>query len=93
MDDASGLDPSRQADGRFGPGNPGRRPGSRNRMSQRIALGLLRHFAKHEAEILERLSKYHTADYVRLIAVMAPKEAGEDSPEVAADSPEHDPER
>ena len=84
MDRPSGPGPSRDANGRFGPGNPGRRTGSHNRMSQRIALGLLRHYAEHEAEILERLSRRYFADYMRLIGRMLPTHPEVDAPDLEA---------
>ena len=74
MDDASGQDPSRGARGRFAPGNPGRPPGFPNRMSGRIALGLLRHYTGNEAEFLARLSRGHFSEYLRLIGRMLPRE-------------------
>jgi hypothetical protein len=42
-------------------------------MSGRIALGLLQHFAEHEAEILDRLRRHFFADYMRLIGRMLPR--------------------
>ena len=77
MDDAPAPSPFRDSHGRFGPGNPGRPPGSRNRMSRQIALSLLRHFTENEAEILERLTRAHLRDYMRLLGRMLP-----DDPEV-----------
>ena len=76
--------PARDANGRFAAGNPGRPRGSRNRMSQEIALGLLRHYARHEAEILARLKRSHFKDYMRLIGRMLPPEPEEDAPELEA---------
>jgi hypothetical protein len=46
-------------------------------MSRRIALGLLRHYERHEAEILERLSRGHFDQYMRLIGHMLPQEPDE----------------
>ena len=88
MDDASSLRHARHVDGRFGPGNPGRPRGSRNRISGRIALGLLQHYAQHEAEILDRLRRHFFADYMRLIGRMLPRNAGPETPDVEAMSPE-----
>ena len=87
-DRPSGAGPARDANGRFAAGNPGRRPGSRNRMSQEIALGLLRHYAQHEREILTRLKRNHFKDYMRLIGRMLPPEPEEDAPEPEALSAE-----
>ncbi len=83
MDDAPGPGPFRNSHGRFGPGNPGRPPGSRNKMSRQIALSLLRHFTENEAEILERLSRAHLRDYMRLLGRMLP-----DDPEAEAEGVE-----
>jgi hypothetical protein len=83
MDDCPSPGPFRDHRGRFGPGNPGRPPGSRNRMSRRIALSLLRHFTEHEAEILDRLSRGHLRDYMRLLGRMLP-----DDPEAEAEAAE-----
>ena len=68
MDDASPRGPARYDNGRFGPGNPGRRPGSRNRLSDRVAQGLLRHFVENEPEILDKLSSgFYLPIYARLL--------------------------
>ena len=77
MDQSSGRGPSRDADGRFLSGNPGRPTGARNRMSRRIALGLLRHYTEREADILSRLHRNHFKDYMRLIGRMLPCEPDE----------------
>lgn len=74
MDQASNRGPSRHADGRFGPGNPGRPRGARGKLTRRIALGLLAHYEQHEAEILERLIRSHFDQYMRLIGRMLPPE-------------------
>ena len=75
--------PARYADGRFGPGNPGRPLGSRNRVAKRIALGLLHHYAAHEDDILERLERFHFPDYVRLISRLLPRAADDgDGPDL-----------
>ena len=78
MDDASGHGPSRDASGRFLPGYGGRPSGARNLMSRRIALGVLRHYEEHEAEILERLRRSYTAEFIRLVgrvAAIGPEDA------------------
>ncbi len=79
MDDTSGPRPTRDENGRFLPGNPGRPPGARNRMSQQVAQTLQQHFSENHKDILGRLSLYHIAEYVRLIGIMLPKGAGDDS--------------
>ena len=84
MNDASSRAVPRGAEGRFAPGNPGRPVGARNRMSRRIALGLLRHYALNEAEILARLTRGHFAEYMKLIGQMLPRGPDEDWPDLGA---------
>lgn len=52
--------PARHADGRFGPGNPGRRPGSRNRASHRALTAILDDFHDNKDVVLPRLRQYFT---------------------------------
>lgn len=89
MDDASPRGPARYANGRFGPGNPGRLPGSRNRITQRIALSLLNHYEANEAQYLEKLSSWQGfPQFMRLIERMLPRELEDGAPELAALSSE-----
>ena len=90
MDDSPGRGSARDALGRFGPGNPGRPRGARGRMSRQIALGLLHHYAEHEAEILARLNHGHFNVYMRLIGRMLPQGAKDEAaaPDLEALSPE-----
>ena len=71
MDDASDWAPSRDANGRFLPGNGGRPRGARNWMSRRIVQGVLRHYEEHEAEILERMTRNYTGEFMRLVGRIA----------------------
>ena len=71
MDDTSGGGAGRDANGRFLPGFGGRPRGARNWMSRRIAMGVLRHYEEHEAEILERLRRSYTAEFMRLVGKVA----------------------
>ncbi len=71
MDDTSGGGVGRDANGRFLPGYGGRPRGARNWMSRRIALGVLRHYEEHEAEILERLRRKYTPEFMRLVGKVA----------------------
>ena len=85
MESASGRGPVRHADGRFGPGNPGRPRGARGRMTQRVALSLLRHFEENEAQILRALTSYDNIHiYMRLIDRMLARAPSEDAPELEA---------
>jgi hypothetical protein len=82
VNDASSKGPARYANGRFGPGHTGRPLGSRNRMSKRVALGLLNHYAEHEAEILDRLNRFYFNDYLRLIGRLLPRPPADDTPDL-----------
>ena len=85
MDDASGRDPARHANGRFGPGNPGRPRGARGRMTQRVALSLLRHYEENEAQILRTLTAYDNIHvFMRLIDRMLARAPSEEPPELEA---------
>lgn len=66
--------PVRYSDGRFGPGNPGRRPGSRNTASHRMVLGVLEHFERNRDTILDRLGKQYTPAYAGLLGRLAPRQ-------------------
>jgi hypothetical protein len=87
-DPANPRGPARYANGRFGPGNPGRKLGSRNRMSKAIALGLLQHYRDHEAEILDQLYRVWFSDYIRLIGRMLPREPKESAFDLDTLTPE-----
>jgi hypothetical protein len=78
-DDA--LAPGRDAGGRFGKGNPGRRRGSRNRMTNHLANALLDDFGVHEAETIERLRRWYFPQYVQLMGRFLPREARETRPD------------
>jgi len=79
---------SRDTQGRFLPGNPGRPPGARSRMSQRVALSLLGHYLRHEADILSRLSRGHFDEYMRLIGRILPGGLDEDGLDLEALAPD-----
>jgi hypothetical protein len=78
-DDA--LPTPRDAGGRFGKGNPGRRPGSRNRLTNRLVQGLLDDFSSNEAANLERLRRWYFPQYVQLMARFLPRETREPRPD------------
>ena len=79
--------PARHPNGQFGPGNPGKPRGSRNRMSKRIALSLMSHYHAHEEEFLERLSQFFFPEYVRLIGRMLPRDDPARAPELESLDP------
>ncbi len=66
--------PARYANGRFGPGNPGRRPGSKNHsVSDRLAAHFLADFERDHADILAELRYRSPAAYLSLFAQLLPK--------------------
>jgi hypothetical protein len=69
--------PARYADGRFGPGNPGRPMGSVNRASRRAALVLLEHFQANQALFLDKMvdgSVENRRIYAGLISHVLPRQ-------------------
>lgn len=73
----------RDAHGRFLPGNPGRRFGSRNRISKRVARTILRDFEATQDEVLAKLKRWYVPQYVSLLARLLPRAAeGADGPEL-----------
>ena len=70
--------PGRDAQGRFAAGNKGRPFGSRNRVSKRVARAILADFEAHQDEILPKLRRWWTPQYVSLVARLLPRvdEAG-----------------
>jgi len=55
--------PGRHANGRFGPGNPGRRAGARGRLSHRAVMAILEDFQSHRGAVLDRMRIYHAPAY------------------------------
>lgn len=66
---------SRQSNGRFGAGNPGRPRGARNRVAQRVAMAVLEDFEAHQHEIIPDLRTQRTPLYLRLVSSLLPKAA------------------
>lgn len=65
--------PARYADGRFGPGNPGRPVGSYNRASRRAALTILDHFESIQEELLNRVAS-NSERYIKLLSLVLPRQ-------------------
>ena len=72
-DDAPTL-PARHTNGRFGPGNPGRRPGSRNHSSRRTAMLVLQHFERNRDKVLDHMAVRHAPAYGALIGRLLPRQ-------------------
>ena len=64
----------RDASGRFIAGNPGRRLGSRNRVSKRVAQTLLADFEANQDELLPRTRRWFLPQYLQLISRLLPRE-------------------
>jgi hypothetical protein len=67
------YDATRQTNGRFGAGNPGRPPGSRNR-STRFAKAFLDDFEANQDELLDRLRTAHLRTYMSVISHLMPRQ-------------------
>ncbi|HWE47828.1 MAG TPA: hypothetical protein VG407_17545 [Caulobacteraceae bacterium] len=74
----------RHADGRFGAGNPGKPPGSRNKISRRLAVAILEDFEDHQEEIFERLRHSWLPVYTRLVSGLLPKSVEMTLPDLSA---------
>ncbi|HEV2365180.1 MAG TPA: hypothetical protein VGS12_13395 [Caulobacteraceae bacterium] len=64
--------PSRYANGRFGPGNSGRPIGARNRATQQALLSIMDDFEANKRVVLQRMREYFTTDYLRILASLLP---------------------
>jgi hypothetical protein len=74
MDGSGPAFAPRDANGRFAPGNPGRRLGSRNRVSKRVAQTILADFEANQAELLLRSRRWFLPQYLRMISGLLPRE-------------------
>jgi hypothetical protein len=72
--------PVRHANGRFGPGNPGRRVGARNRLSHRVVMAILHDFELNKADTLDRLRRYHSPAYFAILTRMLDRELSVEAP-------------
>ena len=85
MDEQSDKAPARHANGQFGPGNPGRARGARGRMTQRIALSLLRHYEENQAQILSTFTSHRNMPaFMRMFDRMMSREMCDEGPDLAA---------
>ncbi|MDB5484026.1 MAG: hypothetical protein JWO83_5079 [Caulobacteraceae bacterium] len=66
--------PARHANGRFGPGNPGRRTGARNRVSHRAAMAILQDFELHKSQVLKTLRYAYTPAYFAILMRLLDRE-------------------
>lgn len=88
-DDDTGfvIGDGRLADGRFGPGNPGRPRGSRNRMTNEVVMVLLDDFWRNEADVIAKARRWFLPDYLRFLARFLPRETRPAGPDLASYGP------
>jgi hypothetical protein len=84
MADGSGAVTPRDAGGRFAAGNPGRKLGSRNRASKRVALALLGDFETNQADVLMRMRRWFLPQYMQLVQRLLPRPGADDGLELEA---------
>ena len=84
MDETSGPDIRRDANGRFVKGGAGRPFGTRNRVSKRVARAILADFEAHQAELLPRLRRWFLPQYLALVARLMPRPMEEGGVELDA---------
>lgn len=72
--------PARNANGQFGPGNPGRPRGSRNGSSQRAMRAILGDFDCNQDEFLRTLREQYPVEYVRMITKVLPRQVEVEAP-------------
>ena len=74
----------RLPNGRFGPGNPGRRPGTRNRLSHEIVTAMMEDFRANQAAVFATLRDKFPAQYFAVMAQLAPSFLMQDEQELAS---------
>src|SRR6516165_7285927 len=76
MSDTSIIAQRDRKTGRFLAGNSGggRKPGSRNKLSEAFVADVQASWEKHGAEVLERVAREEPASYLRAIAALMPKD-------------------
>jgi len=72
--------PARYANGRFGPGNPGRRAGARNRISHRATMAILEDFELHKDEVMRRLRDHYLTEYFGFMTQILEREPKAEAP-------------
>src|SRR5579863_10739165 len=76
--------PARYANGRFGPGNPGKPRGSRNRTASRVVKAIFADFETNQDQFLKELRSYARPEYMRTILKLLPQQV-EATAETTAD--------
>ena len=80
--------PLHDTNGRFAKGNPGRPKGSRNRMTNQLALGLLGDMTLNQADNITKMRRWYFPQYVQLMARFIPREAARPRPDFADYAPD-----
>jgi hypothetical protein len=70
----------RHPNGRFGPGNPGRQVGARNRLSHRAAMAILQDFESNRGEVLHRLRSTYTPAYFAILVRLLDRQLQSEPP-------------
>jgi hypothetical protein len=81
---ATSPHPARYENGRFGPGNPGRRPGARGRTANRVTMAILEDFLEHKDETLKYARRFRVEAYLNTVLKLLPSQAAIEAPEVRA---------
>lgn len=79
--------PLHDANGRFAPGNPGRPKGSRNPMTNRLAMGLLDDMLVNEEGNIAKMRRSYFPQYVQLMSRFIPREIHRPRPDFADYAP------
>jgi len=78
MDGSEMSGPARDANGRFLRG-PGRKLGSRNRVSKRVAQAFLDDFERNQGETLARSRRWFLPQYLQVISRLLPRQSEEEA--------------
>ena len=79
-DTTAASPPVRYANGRFGPGNPGRRAGARSRVSHRATMAILEDFELHGEVVLDRLRRSYTPAYFAILTRLLDRQLEAEAP-------------
>jgi hypothetical protein len=80
LTDTDHPSPARHANGRFGPGNPGRPPGARGRASHKVVMSILEDFEANKARTLEFLRTCRAESYFATLLRLLPPLIEDEAP-------------
>jgi hypothetical protein len=72
--------PARHANGRFGPGNPGRPLGARGRASHKVVMSILDDFEAHKVTVLAQLRAHNRESYFTTLLRFLPPLISDEPP-------------